>query len=243
MNSECQKINKLFNELPRYRFPFDFKKIPFNGIYILFENGEHAHGLDRIVRIGTHKGDNLLRSRLRQHFLVENKNSSIFRKNIGRTILNINKDPYLKIWNLVMVSKESISNYGSLIKKDYQESIEKKVSETIQRNFSFCVFEVSDKNQRLKLESQIISTVAQCSVCKPSNNWFGLFSPIEKIRNSGLWLVNELFKETLNNNDINKIINFINMGDGISSKSEKLKSDRNEINYRYRNKSSSAKNI
>ena len=40
--------------------------------------------MDRIVRIGTHTGENQLRSRLMQHFVKENKNRSIFRKNIGR---------------------------------------------------------------------------------------------------------------------------------------------------------------
>lgn len=210
MSSECQKLHELFNNLSRFKFPIDFKKIPLNGIYVLFERGESAHGFDRIVRIGTHTGDNLLRSRLRQHFITENKDGSIFRKNIGRTILNIKRNPYLKIWNLVMTTKESVAEYGHLINKNYQKSIEKEVSEYIQNNFSFCVLEINDKNQRITLESKIISTVAQCNECKPSESWFGLESPIEKIKYSGLWLVNELHKKPVAETDIDEIKEFIN---------------------------------
>ena len=210
MSSECQKLHELFNNLPRFKFPIDFKKIPLNGIYVLFERGESAHGFDRIVRIGTHTGGNLLRSRLRQHFITENKDGSIFRKNIGRTILNIRRVPYLKIWNLVMTTKESVAEYGHLINKDYQKSIEKEVSEYIQNNFSFCVLEINDKNQRITFESKIISTVAQCNECKPSESWFGMYSPIEKIKHSGLWLVNELYKKLITENEIDEIKDNIN---------------------------------
>ena len=97
MSFECRELHEVFNNLPRFKFPFDYNKIPLNGIYFLFEKGELAHGSDRIVRIGTHTGENLLRSRLRQHFLVDNKDSSIFRKNIGRVILNKSGSYYLDI--------------------------------------------------------------------------------------------------------------------------------------------------
>ena len=78
----CEEIHRLFNSLKRYRFPCVPEEIPLNGIYILFQKGEKAHGVDRIVRIGTHTGLNQLRSRLWQHFINENKDRSIFRKNI-----------------------------------------------------------------------------------------------------------------------------------------------------------------
>ena len=56
----------LFNRLNRFSFPFDESKLPKNGIYVLFEKGEHGHGTDRVVRIGTHTGKDQLRSRLNQ---------------------------------------------------------------------------------------------------------------------------------------------------------------------------------
>ena len=80
------ELHKIFNSQIRYSFPFKQreKEILQNGIYIIFERGEHFMNFDRIVRVGTHNGDNQLRSRLNQHFVKENKNRSIFRKNIGR---------------------------------------------------------------------------------------------------------------------------------------------------------------
>lgn len=74
--SVCESLHKWANSLPTCRFPFDDSVIPLDGIYILFEKGEVAHGAKRIVRVGTHTGVNQLRSRLRQHFLIENKDRS-----------------------------------------------------------------------------------------------------------------------------------------------------------------------
>jgi len=88
MSYECSSVHKLTNELEKHSFPFDESTIPMNGVYVLFQKGEKGHQLDRIVRIGTHTGDNQLRSRLKQHFLFKNKDRSIFRKNIGRALLN-----------------------------------------------------------------------------------------------------------------------------------------------------------
>ena len=65
---------------------------------IQFERGEECHAGNRIVRVGTHTGDGQLRSRMLQHFVNENKDRSIFRKNIGRALLNRDGDPYLSEW-------------------------------------------------------------------------------------------------------------------------------------------------
>jgi hypothetical protein len=61
--------------------------------------------------------------------------------------------------------------------------------------FWFVVFPVPQKETRLMLESRIISTVSRCPICRPSAGWLGLHSPKEKIRASGLWIVNELYKQ------------------------------------------------
>ncbi len=197
MSEICQQLHDLFNGLFRYRFPFDELAIPRNGIYILFEEGERAHGADRIVRVGTHTGDNQLRSRLKQHFVNENKDRSIFRKNIGRAMLNLVEDPFLEQWNWDLTTRRAKETYGHLVDWDKQKEVERRVTEYIQGHFSFVVFEVTGKTQRLKFESRIISTVSRCDACRPSDNWLGLHSPKRKIRQSGLWLVNELYKEPL----------------------------------------------
>jgi len=208
MSNTCNHLHNLFNSLPKHKFPFNINEIPLNGIYILFEKNELAHNTNRIVRIGTHTGNNQLRSRLNQHFVNENKDRSIFRKNIGRAILNKNNDSFLKSWELDLTTKAS-RILNNPIDFNKQKQVEKEVTKYIQENFSFAVFEVKNKEERLKLESKIISTISQCNECKPSLNWLGLFSPKEKIRNSGLWLVNELNKEPLSEKELFNISTFL----------------------------------
>ena len=195
MTDICEQLHRCFNHRKRFRFPFDSAAIPHNGIYILFETGESAHGGDRIVRVGTHTGENQLRSRLKQHFILENKDRSIFRKNIGRALLAKNRDPFASDWELDLTASLAKQQHGLIINRERQKEIEKDVSRYIQAHFSFSVFDVPDKAQRLLLESKIISTVSLCPGCTPSQGWLGLSSPKSKIRESGLWLVNELYKE------------------------------------------------
>lgn len=205
MSKNCEELHKIFNNAKRYEFPFDEKNIPKNGIYILFEKGEKAHDKDRIVRIGTHTGNNQLSPRLKQHFLNENKDRSIFRKNIGRALLNKAKDSFLEQWELDLTTKYAKEKLKDKINFEKQKQVEKQVIKYIQENFSFVVFPIEDKNKRLKIESKIISTISLCKECKHSENWLGLFSPKEKIKESGLWLVNELYKEQLNEEEIKKL--------------------------------------
>jgi len=199
MSNECASIHRLANELERHRFPFDESKIPFNGVYFLFQKGEKGHQRDRIVRIGTHTGNNQLRSRLKQHFLNENKDRSIFRKNIGRALLNQRNDLFLKYWEIDLTSRKAKERYSSFIDFNYQQVIESQVSKYIQDNFSFTVFEVQDKQERLEVESKLLSTISHCNECNPSNDWLGYSSPKNKIVESGLWLVNELYKTPFDN--------------------------------------------
>jgi hypothetical protein len=201
MSEICNSLHHLFQIQPLFRFPFKPSDIPKNGIYVLFEQGEIAHGTNRIVRVGTHTGDKQLRSRLQQHFIKENKDRSIFRKNIGRAILSKDKDTYLESWELDLTTRQAKAKYSKVVDVQQQKKIERKVTEQIQRNFSFSVFQVDDKSRRLDLESKIISTVSLCDECTPSPNWLGLHSPKSKIRESGLWIVNELYKQPLTESD------------------------------------------
>lgn len=199
MQSIAFELHKLFNRQRRFHFPFkEFKhEIPQNGLYIIFEHGEKYLEFDRIVRVGTHTGNNQLYSRLNQHYIKENKNRSIFRKNIGRCILNKGDNPYLKIWNLDTTSAEEKRMYSQLVDVEFERQIERQISKYIQENLSFCVFRIDDKEQRLFWESKIVSTLAQSSELRPSSGWLGNYSPKEKIRTSGLWQVNGLDGEGL----------------------------------------------
>lgn len=197
MSKLCERLHLIVNKMPRYYFPLDKNKIYKNGIYILFEKGEKAHGVDRIVRIGTHRGDNNLYNRLKEHFINENKDRSIFRKNIGRALLNKNQDSYLEIWEIDFQERKNKEQYKDKLDIIKQRDLEKQVSKYIQENLSFVIIEIFDKSSRLFYESKLISTVSLCNDCYSSDDWLGKYSPKDKIINSGLWLVNELYKNHL----------------------------------------------
>ena len=205
MSKECNAVHQLFARMPRSRFPFDKKGIPLNGIYVLFEKGEFAHGADRIVRIGSHTGAKQLPSRLFQHFVKENKDRSIFRKNIGRALLRKNDDPFLEKWNLELTTKLAKQRYLPTLNVEKQMEVERQVTRCIQENFTFVTLQIDDKAKRLGIESRSISTVSLCGECRPSDTWLGQYSPVEKIRRSGLWLVDELWKKPLTRDDIEEL--------------------------------------
>ena len=195
MHDLCARLHHEFQQSPVFSFPFEESAIPLNGIYVLYEAGETAHGANRIVRVGTHTGNNQLRSRLKQHFVNEQKDRSIFRKNIGRALLNRDKDPFLAQWETDLTTSEVTRKHGPAIDRAKQATVEHMVTEVIQKRFHFAVFQVDEKDKRLELEGRMIATISRCENCGPSQQWLGLHSPKTKIRNSGLWLVNELYGE------------------------------------------------
>lgn len=209
MENSCSKIHKLFNECKHQSIPYNENDIPKNGIYILFEKGEFAHGGKRIVRVGTHTGKDQLRSRIKQHFLSENKDRSIFRKNIGRAILNTKNDSFIEQWEWDLTTRENKEKYSDLLDKEKQEIIENQVTEYMQSNFSFIVFEVNEKDDRMLFESRIISTVSNCKKCGGNDSWLGNHSPKEKIRKSGLWQVNEIWKQSISDEEFLKLTELV----------------------------------
>lgn len=205
MGECCATLHRWFNAGERLGFPVGKERIPRNGIYILFEKGEQAHGGDRIVRIGTHTGHNQLPSRLQQHFLKENKDRSIFRKNIGRALLSRAEDSFLSMWELDLTSHQARLAHGHKVDPTRQLSIEHEVSAYIRANFTFVVFPVSEQADRLQWESRLISTISLCEKCQPSPAWLGQFSPKSRIRESGLWQVNELYKDPLSSDELARL--------------------------------------
>ncbi len=65
MSDICNNTHNIFQNMKRYKFPFNEEDIPKNGIYILFEKNELAHNGERIVRVGTHTGNDNLAKRLK----------------------------------------------------------------------------------------------------------------------------------------------------------------------------------
>ncbi len=197
MSNICRELHLFLASRTRHAFPYDRKQIPANGIYVLFEKAEKAHTVDRIVRVGTHRGKDQLPSRLNQHFVNENKDRSIFRKNIGRAFLYEDRDPFLEQWEWDLTTRAARAAYGARVDRNKLAETEARVTKYIQSNFRFCVGCVETSGERHYWESKLISTVAQCKECHASQIWLGLSSPNAKIRSSGLWLVNELNNEPM----------------------------------------------
>ena len=206
----CLSLHHLFQPAPRYTFD-QIKQITFeNGIYVMFESGQTYAGMDRIVRIGTHRAPNRLKNRLQDHFIVENKDGSIFRKNIGRTLLSLESDPYLAVWNLD-TSKQA--NWQYVLPKKHSE-IEHRVSEYLRSHITFTVFEEADATIRLRLETGIIASLNQADDFGPDKTWLGNHSPEVEIRTSGLWLKQGLDGEPLNQNELKYIIDRVQQSRG-----------------------------
>ncbi|NLT15667.1 MAG: hypothetical protein GXY05_15175, partial [Clostridiales bacterium] len=182
--SLCVRLHELLQNMPRYTWE-QIGTLPFdNGIYIVYETGEFYHGMDRIVRVGTHTSQNRLRRRLTDHFVRENHDGSIFRKNIGKAVLNAHNDPYLSIWALD-TSRPENRRYLDPIKN---ADTERRVSEYMRSHLTFTAFPVPEKEQRLRLEEAIISTLNRTSDFGPGDKWPGKYSPETEIHTSGLWL-------------------------------------------------------
>lgn len=152
MSEICTKLHASLRGRPVFSFPFQDSDLCRDGIYVLFERGERAHGGQRIVRIGTHTGDGNLCARLHEHFLNPNKDRSIFRKNIGRAILNKEKDPFLKYWNTDRTSRADRAKIAKELDIARQADVERRVTAYIREMFTFCVIEATTKIQRRRWE-------------------------------------------------------------------------------------------
>jgi hypothetical protein len=187
-NGICYRLHRLFNIMPRYKWD-TINGIGFdNGIYILFEAGESYFGMDRIVRVGTHRSDGRLRQRLKDHFVKENKDGSIFRKNIGKAILNKNNHPYLAVWAVDTSKEDNIRRLGKVYNAEFQKKVEDRVTDYMRGHFSFVCFPVDTERERLRLEEGIIATLNKDNSFTPSSDWRGQFSTEYEIKTSGLWL-------------------------------------------------------
>lgn len=219
MSELCRWIHHKLEVLPIIKFPFDLKELPENGIYFFYEKGEdvdHGDGLgSRIVRIGTHKEGNF-RTRIAEHFLLnESKmnfssldskpaDRSILRKNIGRALLSKNKDEYLEIWNIDFISRDARMEKGYQRDMVKERKIESQVTEILREMFYFRYIVLEGEIKRIGskgLENKLIGTVANCSVCKHSDNWLGIYSPIPKIRSGKLWLSQHIDSHEISSED------------------------------------------
>lgn len=187
--------------------------LPDSGIYFFYEMGEESgHGpFPRVVRIGTHKKNNF-KSRIQSHYYPYEirlkkdgegpKDRSIFRKNIGRVLLNKEKPEYLPIWN-------HWEKYWQSRDLKLEKNIEEKISDIIQKEFYFKYIVIKNELARLGskgLESRLIGTLSHCRKCIPSDSWLGNHSPEKIIKEKGLWLKHHLGSSGINEKDKNELI-------------------------------------
>lgn len=219
MSNTCQSLHEYVSALPRIAYPFEVTTLPRNGIYFFFENGEqwgHGGSRQRIVRVGTHRDGNF-RSRISEHYLLDNRkmnfdatrpaphDRSVFRKNLGRALLNRSKDPYLQIWEICFTHRTNRERYGHMRDVEKEKTIETQISMMLRENFAFCYIEIENQAERMGLgglEARFIGTVSNCMSCRPSRTWLGSYSPKQKIRDSGLWLVQHLNSTPLSEIDL-----------------------------------------
>lgn len=207
VNELCAKLHELFCNMPRFHSK-TIDQVPWkDGIYIMFETGEQYRKGERIVRIGTHTSPGRLKRRLKDHYLAENKDGSIFRKNIGRAMLNKNNHPYLPVWSFDSSDKNMTRHrFGDAFDEEFQAQLEKQISRYLQSNVTFTCFPVPEANKRLRYEEGIISTLNRAPDFIATNEWRGRFSPVKDIRESGLWLVRGLDAMPLTQNEYHEIV-------------------------------------
>lgn len=219
--NNCEWIHRKLEELPIMKYPFDLIKLPLNGIYFFYEEGENNtfNGKNRIVRVGTHKNNNF-RTRINDHFLFNErkmnfnemkpapKDRSIFRKNLGRAIIKRDSDNYMHIWNIDFTTRKNRELYGYRRDIEKEKALELQITEILRNNFSFrfiIVDELVDRMGGEGLESSLIGTVAYCPSCKPSLTWLGKFHPNKEIQQSGLWQIQNLNSPPINEEEKEKI--------------------------------------
>lgn len=191
-----------------------------NGVYFFYEVDEYSNHGDgikpRIVRIGTSKEGNF-RTRIAEHFLLSESimrfsksnrkpsDRSIFRKNIGRALLNKASDfEYLKIWEIDFTRPKNRLDYADARDISKEQEIESQITKLLSQRFFFRYLILEGERKRLGstgLESKLIGTVAACESCKSSQSWLGKYSSNSKISNGKLWLTNFLNSPILTEKD------------------------------------------
>lgn len=222
MSELCKWLHEQLEQLPIIKFPFKLEQLPRNGIYFIYEEGEiWGHGGDkaRIVRVGTHKKEGNFMIRINEHFLLDElkmcfdatkpapHDRSIFRKNIGMALLNKAKDEYLKIWKIDFTTKQNRKEYGHHRDIQKEKKFEAEITGILREKFSFRFIIIDEQKKRMEVESSLIGTVARCELCKPSDNWLGNYSPKKEIKESGLWLIQHLNANEINENGKNDVLN------------------------------------
>jgi hypothetical protein len=228
MSEPCRWLHEKICNVRLFRYPLEMGELPENAIYFFYEEGEkwgHGSDMQRIVRIGTHKDGNF-KTRISEHFLLNEskmdfdlyrpspKDRSIFRKNLGRVLLNQENDDYLSVWNIDFTLKKNREQHGHLRNIAKEKQLELEITRVLRENFAFRFIMIDDEFERMGtqgLESSLIGTVARCENCRASATWLGNRSPIAKIRSSGLWQIQHLNADRISAQDMEVLLHAISI--------------------------------
>jgi len=179
-----REVYRLIIRLPRFDHSTPPSVLPRSGIYFLFEAGEtvdlDGERVDRIVRVGTHRGDGRFASRIRSHYgnassLGGHKNTSILRMNVGGCLLRryFPEDERLGQW----------MTQGAPSFADVEEMVSKYLREVV----TFSCIPIESERDRLELERGLIALLNQYPLGEFSEDWLGRSAVSEKIASSGMW--------------------------------------------------------
>lgn len=171
------------------------RSVPPRGVYVFLDSEEPNFCGDgaRIVRIGTHavslNSKATLRGRLRNHLgpanEIGNHRGSIFRLHVGRAMLEAeNRQKSLPTWGEGQDANQAV--------KTKEAAHELAVSRYLQR-LEVALIKIDDAptkdSLRAKVEAQLIALCTERlqTIDCPSWDWLGRWSPVEPIRQSGLW--------------------------------------------------------
>lgn len=130
---------------------------------------------------------------------------SIFRKNIGRALLNKQGDSdYLWVWEIDYTSHKNRTSCSHLRNVDKEKDLELQITSLLRKTFYFRLISLAGQEKRMGktgMESRLIGTVANCMLCSPSKNWLGKYSPAPEINSRKLWLSQHLNSVGITDND------------------------------------------
>ncbi len=207
MSDACRLLHERLAQLTRLGANFSPDDVPLNGVYVMFERGERAHGTDRIVHVGMHRGGGNLRQRLSEHYRKANKDRSIFRKHLGRCLLAARDDPFLRQWEINLTTRAARERHTREIDHEHLQAVEQEVSDYLARSFTFVALPVVAKNDRATIKRGLLATVATCGDCHPSDQWLGRHHPDATLRQVGLWNVQGLKGRPFTTHDIDDLVN------------------------------------
>ena len=145
--------------------------------------------------------------------------NSIFRKNIGRAMLNKEqKIELLKYWNIKMSKPENKKYFNNELQLECR-SLENKITNYLCANMEFVVFNLEKAEDRLRYEEAIIATLHKSKDFKASENWLGNYVPTNIKNNhvvdSRMWISQGINAKELTDAEFQRLMTLCS--DGIDS--------------------------